>query len=52
MFINIKVVPRPNKSQLKKVPLPQKFFDNDFPSCKIGSSSEFHFAKDLFDGKI
>ena len=52
MFMNIKVIPRPEKYQLRKVPLPPNFFDDDFPTCKIGSSSEVHYAKDLFDGKV
>ena len=52
MFLKIKVIPRPEKSQLRKVPIPKNFFDDDFPSCKIGSPSEVHYAKDQFDGKI
>ena len=52
MLINIKVVPRPTKLQLSKVPLPQNFFDDDFPTCKIGSAHENHYAKDHFDGKL
>ena len=51
MFVNIEKVPRPTKSLLRKVPLPQNFFDDNFPTCKIGSTFEDHYAKDHFDGK-
>ena len=51
MFMNIKVIPRPKKSQLRKVPLPQNFFDDDFPTCKMGSPSKVQYGKDQFKGK-
>lgn len=51
MVINVEVVPRPTNSQLRKVPLPQNFFDDDFPTCKIGTTHGDHYAKDHFHGK-